>query len=482
MKTLKIFLNLLIISACIFGCTKDFGEINTNPNAITSITTDLMLSPLVQSCVMGQFNYNNGAALARYLSRTNYNEIEQYAWGSASWDYSSLTNNQEMIRLAERDNKLSLKAVGYIMKAFLISINTDRWGDVPYFEAFRQGSDSPEYDLQKDIYTAEGGIISLLKEAERLFANGVDPLPSDIMYHGDLTKWRKLGNSLRLRYLMRISNRISEISTFDIVREIAETVKLPLLESNSDNAMLAYLDAGPRNPIYPMRAGEFEYIRMSKEADERLNALNDPRRAVWFARTANSSEQNPAYTGIPSGCSSTTLENLGFLVGPNTSMLGDYFRAKPDGYNAVWMNYAEVMFLVAESIVKGYVEGDAKAWYNKGIAASFDYWCKTPPAAAYMAQPAVEFDSGKGLEQIMLQKWIAQFFVGYEAWFDFKRTGLPEMEPLIDNRNPTRPGEIPSRFLYPESEQVLNPDSYTAGVKRQTGGKDDINTKLWWEK
>ena len=482
MKALKIFLTLSVISAWMIGCTKDFGETNTNPNAITSITTDLMLNPLVQECAMGQFNYNNGAALARYLSRTNYNEIEQYAWRTVNWSYSSLTNNQEMIRLAERDDKVSLKAVGYIIKAFSISQITDLWGDVPYFEAFRQGSDTPHYDLQKDIYTAEGGIISLLKEAERLFASGVDPLPSDIMYSGNLTKWRKLGNSLRLRYLMRISNRVSEITTYDIAREIAETVKLPLLETNSDNAMLAYLDAGPRNPIYPMRDGEFEYIRMSKESDERLQSLNDPRRTVWFAHTANSTAENPVYAGIPSGCSSTTLENLGFLVGPNTSMLGDYFRAKPDGFNAVWMNCSEVMFLVAEAIVKGYITGNAAEWYNKGITESFDYWCKTAPSAEYMAQPEVAFDANKGLAQIMLQKWIAQFFVGYEAWFDFKRTGLPEMEPLIDNRNPTRPGEIPSRFLYPESEQLLNMDNHSAAISRQAGGKDDINTKLWWHK
>ena len=486
MKTINIFLTISVLSACIIGCTKDFGTINTDPNMPTTITADLLLTPILRSTVLGQFGYENGAALSRHLSRTNYNEIEQYAWGTSNWSsqYLLLSNIQEMIRVAERDNKSSAKAVAYILKAFTASTITDLWGDVPYFEACL-GNElvTPKYDLQKDIYTAEGGIISLLMEAEKLLSDpGVAPMPSDIMYGGNLTKWRKLGNSLRLRYLMRISNRASEISTYNITREIAETVKLPLLETNNDNALLSYLAGSPQNPLYSMREGSFEYIRMSKESDERLNSMNDPRRAVWFARTANSSAAQPLYVGIPSGCSSTTLENLGLLVGPNVSQLGDYFRATPDGCNAVWMNCSEVMFLVAEAIVKGYVEGDAAEWYNKGIATSFDYYCKTAPGNDYMSQLEVAFDANKGLQQIMTQKWLAQFFVGYESWFDFKRTGYPEMESLIDNRNPTRPGEIPSRFLYPENEQTLNTVNHAAATSRQTGGKDDINTKLWWEK
>jgi len=486
MKTLNIFLTISVISVCIIGCTKDFGKINTDPNMPTSITADLLLTPILRSTVFGQFGYGNGASMSRHVARTNYNEIEQYAWGTRSWDsqYLLMSNIQEMIKVAERDNKSSAKAVAYILKAFTVSTITDLWGDVPYFEACLGNKlVTPKYDSQKDIYTAEGGIISLLKEAERILSDpGVDPMPSDIMYGGNLTKWRKLGNSLRLRYLMRVSNRISEISTYDIAREIAETIKSPLLETNSDNALLSYLTVSPQCPIYSMRSGEFDYVRMSKESDERLNRINDPRRSVWFARTANSSAGNPVFAGIPSGCSSTTLENLGLLEGPNTSLLGDYFRATPDGCDAVWMNCSEVMFLVAEAIVKGYAEGNAAEWYNKGIAASFDYYCKTAPGAEYMSQSEVAYNADNGLEQIMTQKWIAQFFVGFESWFDFKRTGLPEMEPVIDNRNPTRPGGIPSRFLYPENEQTLNTANLAVAVSRQTGGKDDINTKLWWEK
>lgn len=98
-----------------------------------------------------------------------------------------------------------------------------------------------------------------------------------------------------------------------------------------------------------------------------------------------------------------------------------------------------------------------------------------------MQQTGIAFNSDNAMEQIMQQKWMSLFMVGYEAWFDFLRTGLPVQNQLLDNRNPSAPGEVPSRFYYPEDEQALNTANYQEAIKRQ-GGEDNINTKLWWEK
>jgi hypothetical protein len=445
-----------------------------------------LLTPVVRTLVQHQFNYGNGADLARHVARTNYNEIEQYAFGTneGAWNlyYLQLNNIEEMIRVAGRDGKTSTRAVACILKAFTAASITDLWGDAPYFNAGAGGRQTaPAYDSQKDIYTKEGGILDLLETAEDLLSNPqADLLPQDILYAGDRMKWRRLGNSLRLRYLMRISNRATEVP--GLAEAIRQTAGLPLMESNRDNALLPYLAANPNQcPVYVMRAGEFEYVRMSREMEETLNRMNDPRRAVWFAPAAGSPPGQPLYAGIPSGCTSTTLSHIGYSE-PDVSLLGDYFRARPDGCSAVWMNCSEVMFLLAEATIKGYVAGDAAAWYLKGISASVEYYCKSLPDGAYLAQPEVAFDSSKGLQQIMTQKWLAQFFVGYESWFDYLRTGYPEMAPLLDNRNPTRPGETPSRFYYPEDEQALNAAHYAEAVSHQSGGNDDINTKLWWEK
>ena len=101
--------------------------------------------------------------------------------------------------------------------------------------------------------------------------------------------------------------------------------------------------------------------------------------------------------------------------------------------------------------------------------------------AEYLRQPAVRFVASDALPRVMRQKWLANFLVGYEGWFDFLRTGLPEQTLPLDNRNPTASGQIPSRFYYPETEQAVNKNQYDAALQKY-GGKDDINTKLWWEK
>ena len=121
------------------------------------------------------------------------------------------------------------------------------------------------------------------------------------------------------------------------------------------------------------------------------------------------------------------------------------------------------------------ISGDAKTYYENGIAASFEYWNADQDLTAYLAQDGVAYDGE--LEKIMTQKWLASFIVGLEAWYDFRRTGLPSfITPGQDNVNGDR---IPVRFFYPGDEQSLNPDNFEAAVSAMGG--DDINIKGWWE-
>lgn len=470
------------------ACTGLFDEINTDSNYPTKATPDLLLDPLLRSLVQNQFNYDNGSGLAHQLARTNYNEVEQYAFGTneGTWTnyYLRLNNIREMIEVSESSDRPSCKAVAYILKAFVSSQLTDLWGNVPYFEAAQgAGNITPAYDKQKEIYTAEGGIISLLEEAETILSSENDVLPADIVYAGNRLKWRKLGNSLRLRYLMRISNREAEITAFNVKAEIQKVMNLPLMESNGDNMLLKFLAGSPNKcPIYDLRAGEFEYVRMSDEMSQLLNTLQDPRIAIWFAPTTNSASANSfVYNGIPVGCSSTTLIQLGYSQA-DVSLLGNIYRITPDACNAVLMNCSEVKLLQAEAIVRGYALGDAQSLYEAGIKTALQYYdIKETTIDTYLYATGVAYDSNNALTQIMQQKWLSLFMVGYEAWFDFLRTGLPAQSAPKDNRNPSAPGEVPSRFYYPESEQAVNAVHYKEAIELQ-GGTDNINTKLWWER
>ena len=474
----------LCATLALSGCTSDFGSINTDRNNPTEVTADLLLLPIMHTFIMDQFNYGDGAALAHQLSRTNYNETEQYAFGTneSTWSryYLQLNDIQDMYNVARKNGQPSCQAIALIWKAFAIAQLTDLWGDVPYFEATQGGNNiTPAYDTQEDIYTADNGIIDLLKQAEEMLSTSNDVIPSDLVYGGDRLRWRKFGNSLRLRYLMRISNRIGE-SALDIKGEIAAVMALPLMDANEDNMLLPFLSGAPnRCPIYDMRAGNFEYTRMSTEMARMWSQYADPRIPVWFAPTTNSALEGTAeYNGVLAACSSTTLTNIGYSQA-DVSMLGSYYRDAPDACSAILMNCSEVKFLQAEAIARGYAAGDMQTLYEDGIRLSMEYYGVTL-TDEYLQQPGIAFDATQALQQIMLQKWMSLFMVGYESWFDFLRTGLPQQDDIIDNRNPTAAGEIPSRFYYPSDEQALNTANYEEAINRH-GGEDNINTELWWE-
>ena len=270
---------------------------------------------------------------------------------------------------------------------------------------------APSYDTQKDIYTAEGGIIDLLKQADKLLEENIDVLPADIVYGGDRLKWRKLANSLRLRYLIRISNRIDD-TNLNIPAEINSIMSLPLMETNDDNMLLPFLAGSPNKcPIYDMRAGNFEYTRMSDEMERMWTQYGDERVTVWFSPTTNSANTAiKEYAGIPSGCSSTTLTNIGYSQA-DVSMLGGYYRDTPDGCSAILMNCSEVKFLQAEAVIKGYAAGNAKQLYEDGITLSFEYYNKKDAITSYLQQTGIAFNSDNAMEQIMQQKWMSLFMV-----------------------------------------------------------------------
>lgn len=487
MKTtnrLRVATLLLCAALTMTGCTSNFDSINTNYNNPTSATCELLLMPIMRTLIQGQFNYGDGASLAHYVSLTNYNEIQQYSFddNESAWNsfYLQLANIQELYDVATEDDLPSCQAISYIWKAFTIAQITDLWGDVPFSEA-TLGADNvtPAYDYQEDIYTADGGIIDLLKQAEELLNSSNDVIPTDIVYSGDREKWRKFGNSLRLRYLMRISNRIGD-SSMDIAGEIADVMSLPLMESNDDNMELPYLaDSDNESPIYSMRSGNFDYYRMSTEMERMWTEWADPRIPVYFSPTTNSaSTDTPTYAGVLAGCSSTTLTALGYNES-DVSQPGSYYRDTQDGCSAILMNCSEALLLQAEAVARGYASGDAQSLYEAGIETSMDYY-GVSLTDDYLAQSGVAYSSDDAIELIMRQKWMAMFFVGYQAWFEFLRTGLPEQDEIGDNRNPTASGEVPSRFYYPSDEQALNPSNYQEAVSRY-GDEDDINTELWWE-
>lgn len=505
MKFLKITSIVLLVIG-ITSCTKDFRETNTDGNNPTGVTPDLLLSGVIRNMMNQQVSdaWGIGNLVAQYHAKIQFVNEDRYLWNEQNgiWNavYGNYRNLQNIFISVQADAKSPYLGVGLILKSWMFSLATDAYGDVPYTDAGKAKTDgvyTTVYDKQENIYTS---LLSDLKKANEQLATANTGLSGDIMFGGGTTgilKWRRLANSLRLRLLMRISAKRNVNA--DIQAILNDPTNNPIFTSNADNAELKYLAAAPNQwPLYGSRVGSFDEIRVSKTLSDRLTALGDTRLNV-FGRPSQSSvtSGNPRVLGVPNGLDDVAA--LNFNGGPQgVSRVGYTFAclvcndpgqavADPAAPRGILMTFAELQFILAEAREKGIIStGNADTYYSNGIIANFDYWRTLVPAsynlniampAGYLTQTAVAFTGTQTekLEKIALQKWVALYFNGLEAWFDWRRTGMPSIVPGPSNLNGNR---VPVRYIYPLSEQSLNSVNRLKAVAAQ-GGTDDLNTKMW---
>ncbi|WP_210465752.1 SusD/RagB family nutrient-binding outer membrane lipoprotein [Rufibacter roseolus] len=474
----KTFVFLLALGALNTSCTDDFEEVNTDPNRIEQISPGTLLNPILYE--MSSFNANRADDFTFDLMQValpfpsasggihRYDVTENS--GSSTWNtyYRWLTNIKEMQAAAVKANDPNYEAVALTLNAWVYSLLTDSFGDVPMVEASRgdEGILYPAFDTQQSIYNK---ILADLETANNKF----DPTKTmiygdDILYHNNVAKWKKFCNSLRLRLLLRVSKRTETNAVAKMTEILNNPTQFPVFTSNADAAILQISGVPPL--ISPWgRAVDFRTGRAASSFFiDHLNALNDPRRAKFFTQaTSKDGRTQVGYKGIPSGYEGSDTQ---FDYAPSTFNVA--LVTAP--MITVIMPYAEVEFIKAELAQKGIVTGDAKAAYEKGVKAAIEQWGAVMPAE-YFTNPAAAYNGT--LEQIMLQKYLALFFVDYQQWFEYRRTGfpvLPTTNAMMNNK------VVPVRFRYPTTVQTNNAENYRKAVEMMGG--DDINTKVWWEK
>lgn len=472
MKNLTLY--ILGFALIAFSCEK-FDAKNTNANAPEKVNPQFLLSNVIATAADNQafWGWHAGSFLAQHASNLEFLPIDRYDLGNNEglWNETyRLLNDLQTIIESEQGNE-AYTAVANILKAHQASLLTDLWTNVPYFEALKGESDdifTPKFDSQEDIYTAEGGILDLLEKAVATLKATTSFINGDILFNGDLQKWIATANSLRVRYLVRISSKIDvSAALHNIVDNEA------LFTSNNDHAVLPYLSASPNQwVIFTEREGRYVDVRMSTNAENILSALDDARIQTFYKPTVNSANSTPVYTGIPNGLSRDSQNGYNLN---DVSLMGSFLRDQPDAVEAIFMSYTELQFCLAEACQKGIISGSVQQYYENGINASHDFFNTTLPAG-YLSSASVVLDGTSDLERIMTQKWISSFMNGYEAWFDIRRTGFPILTLPADNIN----GDVyPVRYAYPTTEQAVNGTNYTQAVS-QIGG-DDYNSKGWWE-
>jgi hypothetical protein len=488
MKYIKIVLLLILGQTLVSGCTKDFAEKNDDPNAITIITPNLLLPHIIRSSVnsiMGEA-WGIGTLVVQQTAKYQFVDDDRYIWGNKDriWNdyYNNLRDIKKLSELAASSNQPAYNGVALIMKSWMFSTITDTYGDAPYSEATSGDNNilKPKYDTQEAIYT---GILADLSHANTILADAKTSIAGDLIYQGDVTQWRKLANSLSIRYLMRISAKKDVSAALQEI--VGNPARYPVFENNNDDGDYSYLPEAPNQfPNYTNRIGGFDEFRLSKTFSDVLQQYQDPRIGIFARPTAASvAAGTPVYVGMPNGLSDTKA--LNYNGGSNNiSRLGSFYYENsitPAGLlvaKGYIMAYPELQFLLAEAKLKNLINTTttAQAYYEKGIETAFIYLNTTMPSD-YVTRTGVQFTQARALEQIITQKWIALFYTGLEPWYEWRRTGFPVLQAGPDNQNG---GRIPVRYRYPLNEQSQNAENLRAAIARQ--GPDDINTKVWWNK
>ncbi len=479
-RILSVFGVLAAITAC-----ADLTSINQNPNGPVDVPPPSILPSVIQTLVgtvdgVTSLNIRGGGLWVQYYSEIQYRDEDKYivrSGTSGGWGLYSraLKDLQRIIVKGQAASTPNWSAVGRVLKSYTYSVMTDAMGDLPYGQALRGDTVlAPAYDTQQQIYN--GMLADLAQANTEINPAGIGFATGDLMYNGDMTKWRKFANSLRLRLAIHLSIK----DPTKAAAEAAAAVTAGVFTSNADNATLLYLATSPnRNPIFNDAQGRDDY-GLSKTYVDSLTSWADPRLPVF-------AQPNPAGTGIQ-GLPNGLNDGEGTPI-VNISRFGAFWRSRAAAPMDL-MTYSEVLFLQAEAAERGWIPGGSAAaatFYRNAITASMQQYGVGAGDSAYRAQAKVGYDAAGAtlaghLQQIAYQKWVSLYMQGMESWTEVRRTRIPLLVPGPRTAfGAGVPGRIPERLPYDDNEAVLNKANLDAAVAAQgfTAG-NDIQKPLWF--
>lgn len=463
----KLLISGLLAGLLFFSaCTEDWEELNVDPNNPTEVPATNLLAYAIRyfgdTYYDDWFNMNNVSTYAGHLGKIQYLDESRY------FERESVINNQwaYLYRVAvdlenaktfalEKENR-NLYAAALTFQAFVYHIGTDSWRNMPFTESIKggEGVTNPAYDTQEDIYPA---LLDSLKKAADIFAEGRPAAigDGDILFNGDVDKWQKFANSLRLRLANRI-NDVSSLGAQHLNEVLNNSATYPIMESNDDNAFLYWPGAAPyKEPWFENSETRDDHAVGSYLIDY-LASTSDPRLEV-YAKPAKSDGE---YRGVVPGVTDDNLGSIG-----QYSRIGDLYRGNAMGFTP-FMRYSEVLFIIAE------YNSDQAIFEDAIIASMVENGIDEGVASAFAAGFDVNTDD------LYYQKWVSLFKQGHEAWTETRRTDVPLMTAAPGSRFPghNRP---PFRFAYPTNESNLNGpnnEPHASKVTDRFWGE-----KMWWD-
>lgn len=504
MNYYKHIIAIVSIFIAFSSCTDEFDTLIKDPIALPA-NPDGQLS-FVQLSMSGDRYYQwranliySGGFVQHYSGAWNVTEFggrfkknDDYA--HAYWRRAYAIEMKNLVDIIATTNgvpeKANINAIAKIMKVMTGQRLTDLYGDVPYSEAgvgFLEGVVTPRYDRQEEIYA------SFFKDLEESFnqlnANG-GAVPGDLFYNGDISKWKKLANTLRLRLGMRLS----EIAPAEAEKQVKAAFANGVFDSNADNCIMHHIDIDFNGDITDFRGnGLAQALTANDNADHFSSLLidflkdHDDPRLTMIATPKTSSgviwggaiqPGEDLYVGIPGG----TFQWDVFGGATATSGIQPYLKENTAPF--LHVGYSEAQLLLAEAAFRGWVSGSAADYYKAGVEAGMKQL--TIYGAADPSQSAINdyltnypLQSGTEMEQISTQLWVTYLFNSIEAYSNWRRTGYPVLDAVTAPDSETG-GIVPTRLYYPNDELQKNEANYLEALGRMDGTNDWLN-KVWWD-
>lgn len=471
--------SIVIASAALtlFSCSDDYYDsLNVNHTSPSNVPASFLVTnattSLFTQMTSTSVNFNIFKLFAQYYTETQYVDeanFDMVKRNIAGNHWSELYRNvlfdlkdartkiesDATLRQSVKDNQL---AIIDIMEVYTWQVLVDTFGNVPYTQAL-QGLNNPNpvYDDAATIYSDL--IVRITSDINKINTSDEGFGDKDLIYFGDMSNWKKLAASLKLRIGVQLLDANPTLGT----STIKDAVTAGVFDSNNDNFVLEFMSTAPyQNPI---GAGLNSDFVPADTLIDYMNGLNDPRRFKFFAENMGSG----VFVGSPYGEGSAFASTTHF-----SSTLYSY--TNPGDL----LDYSEVEFLLAEASAKGVnVGGTIESHYNEGIKASMEYWdVSTVDINNYLLQNDVNFNtaSGTALQKIAKQFWLAMFNRGFEGWNVWRRLDYPNLK----SPAPLSGLPIPNRYIYPIGERTINGTNYSAAATAIGG--DRLTTKLFWDK
>lgn len=512
----RTFFLIFLTSFSLGSCDKGFEKLNIDPNKVAKLNVDFLFTENLLSAIGLDYKgvgYRNANQVMSGWMQQYANCVivsgggDKYNEENGSNDFSDaypgpIYEVETLIRNLGSPEDINKLSIARIWRVWIYHRLTDLFGDVPYFDAAKGPTEqnyTPKYDDQKAIY------MDMLKELDEA-AQHLDPAfpsfgSSDLIYNGDVVKWKKFAYSM----MLRLGLRLTKVENDTAEKWVKKAIDGGVITEDDDIAYVQYYDGsqvGSRNPVaFQLREGNYgnqqdpynrEGGKMSQKIIDHLKITKDPRLnkiAVVMVKDANSG----AYIE-----DTTITAQKGLLNGTCVAIPSDFVTYSEPNMNTV-LNYESPMLILTSSDMNlNLAEAALRGWYNgatvgelyvKATRSAIRQWSLWGSYAAipnsridqYIADNPFEVGNfNNQLEQIQTQRWVSMIFTDeWEIFANWRRTNFPSLEPTNFPGNLTG-GTIPRRFIVPRNEELLNRTNFLDAVSRQ-GNNNSYTARVWWD-